>query len=60
MQLTGRIGRSVEEHARIIDAVVSRHEEAADHAVRTHIRNGWDELQAALKADPSLGRAMIE
>lgn len=55
-QIGGRVGRASAEHARIIDAVVSRNEEAAAIATREHIRAGWDELKAALDADPSLAR----
>jgi DNA-binding GntR family transcriptional regulator len=54
-QIGGRVGRASEEHARILDAVVSRNEEAAAAATRSHIRAGWDELNAAIAADPSLG-----
>ena len=53
-QLPGRIGRSTREHARLIDAVVSRSEEAAAAAIRSHIDSGWTELQAAIEADPAL------
>jgi len=56
-QIGGRVGRASEEHARIIDALVSRNEEAAAAATRQHIRAGWDELRAALEADPSLANA---
>lgn len=54
VQIGGRVGRASAEHARIIDAVVSRNEEAAALATRDHIASGWDELKAALDADPSL------
>jgi DNA-binding GntR family transcriptional regulator len=53
-RIGGRIGRSVDEHARIIDAVVSRNEEAAAAAIREHIHTGWDALKAAIDADPAL------
>lgn len=53
-QLGGRVGRSASEHARIIDAVVSRDEEAAAAATREHIYAGWRELKSAIEADPSL------
>ena len=56
-QIGGRVGRASEEHARIIDAIVSRNEEAAAAATRRHICAGWDELKAAIDADPSLGEA---
>lgn len=58
-QIGGRVGRASEEHARIIDAVVSRNEEAAAFAVREHIRSGWNELKAALDADPALVRQTL-
>ncbi|RPI47145.1 MAG: GntR family transcriptional regulator [Betaproteobacteria bacterium] len=54
-QIGGRVGRATEEHARILDAIVSRNEEALAAATRHHIRAGWDELRAAIDADPSLG-----
>jgi DNA-binding GntR family transcriptional regulator len=53
-QLSGRVGRSIREHARLIDAVVSRNEEAAATAIRDHIDAGWSELQAAIEDDPAL------
>lgn len=56
-QIGGRVGRACTEHARIIDAVVSRNEEAAAAATRQHIQAGWDELRAALAADPALSLA---
>jgi len=56
-QIGGRVGRASTEHARIIDAVVSRNEEAAAVATRQHIQAGWDELKAALAADPALSQA---
>lgn len=52
--LVGRIGRAAQEHARIIDAIVSRDEAAAAAATRAHIESGWDELRAAIDADPHL------
>jgi DNA-binding GntR family transcriptional regulator len=55
-RLPGRTGRAAKEHARIIDAVVSRNAEAAANATREHIRAGWGELQAAIAANPELGR----
>jgi DNA-binding GntR family transcriptional regulator len=55
-QIGGRVGRASTEHARIIDAVVSRNEEAAALATRDHIASGWEELKSALDADPSLAR----
>ena len=58
-QLGGRVGRAAEEHARIIDAVVSRSEEATVAAVERHIHAGWDELTAAIDADPSLGKSAV-
>ena len=54
-QIGGRVGRAAEEHSRILDAVVSRNEQAAIGATQAHIRAGWDELKAAIDADPSLG-----
>lgn len=56
-QIGGRVGRACTEHARIIDAVVSRNEDAAAAATRQHIQAGWDELKAALAADPALSLA---
>jgi DNA-binding GntR family transcriptional regulator len=56
-QIGGRIGRASAEHARIIDAVVSRNEEAVALATREHIRAGWVELKAAIDADPALVQA---
>lgn len=56
-QIGGRVGRASTEHARIIDAVLSRNEEAAAIATRQHIQTGWDELKAALAADPALAQA---
>jgi len=53
-QLGGRVGRAAHEHARIIDALVSRNEEAAATATREHIYAGWNELKAAIEADPAL------
>lgn len=53
-QIGGRVGRASAEHARIIDAVVSRDEEAAAIATREHIQAGWDELKSAIDADPAL------
>ena len=53
-RLPGRIRRAVEEHARILDAVVSRNEDAAAIAIRNHIQTGWQELKAAMAADPAL------
>jgi len=53
-QIGGRVGRAAAEHARIIDAILSRNEEAAAAATRDHLRAGWDELTAAIAADPSL------
>lgn len=53
-QLGGRVGRAAHEHARIIDAVVSRNEDAAIAATREHIQAGWNELKAAIDADPAL------
>jgi len=53
-QIGGRVGRASEEHARIIDAILSRNEEAAAIATGEHIRAGWIELQAAMDADPAL------
>jgi DNA-binding GntR family transcriptional regulator len=55
-QIGGRVGRASTEHARIIDAVLSRNEEAAAQATREHIASGWEELKAALDADPTLAR----
>jgi DNA-binding GntR family transcriptional regulator len=51
-RIPGRTARAAREHARIIDAVISRNEEAAAEAMRAHIRTGWDELQHAIAADP--------
>jgi DNA-binding GntR family transcriptional regulator len=53
-RLAGRAGRAAKEHARIIDAVISRNAEAAANATREHIRAGWDELNAAIDANPEL------
>jgi DNA-binding GntR family transcriptional regulator len=53
-RLPGRTGRASREHARIIDAITSRNEEAAANATRDHIHAGWEELKAALAADPQL------
>src|SRR5690606_41998023 len=53
-QLGGRVGRAAHEHARIIDAVMSRDEDAAAAATREHIYAGWNELKAAIDADPAL------
>jgi DNA-binding GntR family transcriptional regulator len=53
-QIGGRVGRASEEHARIIDAVLSRNEEAAAIATSDHIRSGWVELKAAMAADPAI------
>ena len=53
-QIGGRVGRAASEHGRIIDAVVSRNEEAAAAATRDHIHAGWEELRAAIDADPTL------
>ena len=52
--LPGRTGRATKEHARIIDAVVSRNVEAAASATREHIRAGWAELNVALSANRQL------
>jgi len=56
-QLGGRVGRASNEHARIIDAVVSRNEDAAANATREHIQAGWAELKAAITADPALAQS---
>lgn len=56
-QIGGRVGRAAAEHARIIDAVVSRNEEAVAIATREHIRSGWEELRAAIEADPALAQS---
>jgi len=53
-QIGGRLGRAASEHARILDAVVSRNEDAAASAVQAHIQSGWDELRSAIEADPAL------
>lgn len=55
-QIGGRVGRASAEHARILDAVVSRNEEAAAIAIGEHIRSGWNELRTAIEADPALAR----
>ena len=57
-RLPGRAGRAVAEHARIIDAVVSRNEDAAASATRAHIQAGWEELKAAIAADPALRKML--
>jgi len=49
----GRTGQAAREHARIMDAVVSRNEEAAATAVREHLDAGWTALTSALAAEPS-------
>ena len=53
-RLPGRSARAAHEHARIMDAVVSRNEDAAASATRNHIRAGWEELKVAIAADPAL------
>ncbi len=50
----GRVGRAAQEHAQIIDAIVSRNVEAAEDATRRHIYAGWDELREALATRPEL------
>ena len=55
-QIPGRAVRAAKEHARVIDAVISRNTEAAANATREHIRAGWDELNAAIAANPALVR----
>ena len=57
-RLPGRSVRAVAEHARIIDAVVSRNEDAAASATRTHIYSGWEELKAAVATDPAIARSL--
>lgn len=57
-RLPGRGTRAVEEHARIIHAVLSRDEDAAASATRSHIRAGWEELKVAIAADPALYDAL--
>lgn len=56
-QLGGRVGRAAHEHARIVDALVSRNEDAAIAATCEHIQAGWNELKAAIEADPALVNA---
>jgi DNA-binding GntR family transcriptional regulator len=51
--LEGRVGRAAREHARLIDAVISRNEEAAANATREHIYAGWKELAAAITTKPA-------
>lgn len=55
-RLPGRSARAASEHALIMDAVVSRNEEAAASATRSHIHSSWGELKAAIHADPSLAK----
>jgi DNA-binding GntR family transcriptional regulator len=52
--IAGRIGRAADEHARIIDAVISRNADAVAAAVREHLYAGWEELKAALPAEASI------
>jgi DNA-binding GntR family transcriptional regulator len=51
-----RTARALEEHARILDAVVSRDQDAAASAVRRHIQSGFDEL--AGRTEPLLPRPL--
>jgi len=53
-RVPGRFGRAIAEHARIMDAVVSRNEDGAASATRSHIRAGWEELKVAIANDPVL------
>lgn len=53
-RIPGHSGRAAREHARIIDALVSRNEDAAATAVHEHLHAGWAELKAAVAADPAL------
>jgi len=46
-RITGRTGEAAREHARLIDALVSRNEDGAAAAVREHLFAGW----AALKTE---------
>jgi DNA-binding GntR family transcriptional regulator len=55
-RVPGRCARAVGEHARIMDAVVSRNEDAAAIATRSHVRAGWEELKVAIATDPALAR----
>jgi DNA-binding GntR family transcriptional regulator len=55
-RVPGRCERAVAEHARIMDAVVSRNEDAAASATRSHIRAGWEELKVAIANDPTLAK----
>jgi len=57
-RLPGRAGRAITEHARIIDAVVSRNEDAAASATRNHIQAGWEELKSAIATDPALRKTL--
>lgn len=57
-RLPGRGSRAIHEHARIIDAVISRNEDAAASATHAHIRAGWEELKAAIAADPELAKEL--
>lgn len=50
----GRVGRAAEEHAQIIDAIVSRNVDAAESATRRHIYAGWNELMEELARHPDL------
>lgn len=59
-QIGGRVGRACAEHAKIIDAVISRNEEAAALATRAHIQSGWNELKTAIEADPALLQTMAQ
>jgi len=56
-RLPGRPARAVREHAEIMDAIVSRNDEAAAAATRRHILAGWAELEAALAASGSSAEA---
>lgn len=53
-EIAGRSSRAAREHARIIDAVVSRNEDAAATAVSDHLYAGWAELKTAIAIDPAL------
>jgi DNA-binding FadR family transcriptional regulator len=48
-EIPGRIAASVEEHARIVDAIANRNPDAAERAMRDHIRSVLtDQLEAGV------------
>src|SRR5439155_24376414 len=49
-EIPGRIAASVEEHARIVDAIANRNPDAAERAMRDHIRSVLtDQLEAGVE-----------